>query len=147
METPKLIGGPYNTPICRIGGTLPDLRHHRTEKTVRGITDAIIPWPYYRMNKGPSLILCGDLVIALNTESPLAISYYWGISLSFVVALKRAINAPKRTEGTKARWKELRPIKLTHELSLIGLEKSLAVRRAKAATHKTKSLLKQEKQS
>src|SRR2546426_8273308 len=47
---------------------------------VGGYSDGPIPWPIrYRTN---SIILCGDLVLAVKQEAAEAVSFHWGVCLS-----------------------------------------------------------------
>jgi hypothetical protein len=70
------------------------------EVRVGGLTDAPIQWPYVR-RKGPhSLILCGDLVRAVKTESVSAVVHHWGVSPSTVHQWRKALDVTKWTIGT-----------------------------------------------
>jgi hypothetical protein len=68
---------------------------------VGGLTDAPIQWPYGRRPGGrPSLILCEDLVRAVEAESSSAVAHHWGVSLSTVHQWRKALDVPKWTPGT-----------------------------------------------
>jgi len=43
-KLPQLIAGPYQPPLCRVGGELACL--DAGDRIVRGITNAAVPWPY-----------------------------------------------------------------------------------------------------
>jgi transposase-like protein len=70
------------------------------EVVVGGMHDSPIPWPY-RYQQGPhSLILCGDLVRAVQAESEKAVAHHWGVSPSTVYLWRKALGVGKWTEGT-----------------------------------------------
>lgn len=96
---PKLIDGPYNPPRCRVGDWLDDEVDGRLE--VGGWTDAPIPWPRRKKAGKVSLILCGDLVRAIKTESAEAICYYWGVGPTKVWMWRKALGVDRITDGTR----------------------------------------------
>lgn len=96
---PKLIDGPYNPPRCRVGDWLDDEVDGRLE--VGGWTDAPIPWPRRKKTGRASLILCGDLVRAVRTESAEAICYYWGVGPTKVWMWRKALGVDRVTDGTR----------------------------------------------
>ncbi len=96
----KLLYGPYNAPKCRLGDKL--LCEYRDrEVTVKGMTDARIPWPLTRTNNRWSPILCGDLVRAVRTESSLAVGHHWGVHHVTVWKWRRALGVPPMTNGSR----------------------------------------------
>ena len=79
----KLLLGPYLPPRTRPGRSL--VCHLRGKVTVRSISDAPIQWPCtwrHAIDRRPSIILCGDLVRAVRTESAAPIMYHWGVGHS-----------------------------------------------------------------
>jgi hypothetical protein len=75
-EKTKLRCGPHLPPrtragrklFCEIAGTV----------TVGGYSDGPIPWPYAK-HPGHPLILCGDLVRAVQREAGIAVAFHWGV--------------------------------------------------------------------
>lgn len=117
---PTLIGGPYHTPRCRVGGKITCERRGpvRVAEITAGerSTDlgAPLAWPRCALPAdGLGLILCDDLAQAVRTESNQAVMYYWGISRTLVHRLRRALEVGRFTEGTLARWSEVGKEKLS----------------------------------
>jgi len=111
---PRLIKGPYRMPACEVGSILTDRVRGRV--IVGGITTAPIPWPWSLHHHGAGIrvpILTGDLVKAVRTESNQAVAYHWGVSRWTVARWRRALGLGRMTPGTLARWRELRPQRLT----------------------------------
>jgi hypothetical protein len=65
------------------------------------MTDAPIPWPRAYRKGRVSLILCGDLIRAVRTESETAIAHHWGVGITTVLTWRRALGVKKWTPGTK----------------------------------------------
>lgn len=100
---PPLVGGPYRRPRCRVGKVL-TCQYRDREIAVAGLTDGPIRWPYaHRVGRGgsPSLIICGDLVRAIGTESLLALCHYWGVSNPTVRNWRRALGIGRATAGMR----------------------------------------------
>jgi hypothetical protein len=111
--------------VCKIRGRV----------TVGGMTSAPIRWPYAAGRGGkPPLILCGDLVRAVRTESAAAVAYHWGVDRSVVHDWRQALGVGRFTVGTKLRWQELRATKLNPAVVRAGARAAHAVRRAKRTT-------------
>jgi hypothetical protein len=99
----KLIDGPYYPPrtacgrflVCELRGTV----------KVGGYSDAPIPWP--RIWRRRSLVICGDLLRALKTESVLAVSYHWGLSYSIVSQYRQQLNVPRLNPGSHRLFREV----------------------------------------
>lgn len=105
---PSLIRGPYAPPPCEPGSSL-----HcqlRGWVTVRGLTDARIPWPWTHdtLDGGTgskrSLVLAGDLLSAVRVESVAAIAYHWGVDRKIVSRWRHALEVGRMTPGTAAIW-------------------------------------------
>ena len=105
IDAPPLIGGPYAAPRCRVGRPLACLL--RGDVEVDGMTEAPVPWPYTRhrgddvpKSAWPMLIICGDLELAIRTESVRAVAYHWGVTANTVFRWRRALGVERMTEGT-----------------------------------------------
>ena len=94
----QLLHGPYEPPLVKRGLVVDEVRG-----TVRfgGFTNARIPWPRVKKTGRASLVLCGDLVRALQTESGPAIRHHWGVSQATVVNWRRSLGFHGRTEGAE----------------------------------------------
>jgi len=92
-----LLGGPYLPPLVAIGGWLKC--ELRGELQVGGYTNAFIPWPV-AVGHAKQLIVCGDLVKALKTESRLAVSFHFGISRALVSEYRHRLGIERYTPGS-----------------------------------------------
>lgn len=109
-----LIGGPYGPPVVRAGDWLSDEIDGLVE--VGGHSNGPIPWPRRKKTGRASLILCGDLVRAVRTESALAIMTHFGVSAGTVRKWRAAFGVDrKNNDGTQALYKAYAPDKLTDE--------------------------------
>ncbi len=107
-KPPALIGGPYTMPPCERFASLKCEIRDRVQ--VEGITDAPIPWPWCYLDHGGGrgqLVLTGDLVEAVKTESAQAVAYHWGVSRWTVARWRKALGVGRMTPGTKSRWAQL----------------------------------------
>ena len=99
----KLIDGPYYPPrtargrflVCQLRGTV----------KVGGYSDGPIPWP--RIWRRRSLVICGDLLRALQTESVYAVSYHWGLSRAIVSYYRQQLSIPRHNPGTYRLFREI----------------------------------------
>ena len=114
--------GRYTRPKAGIGTTLTDQTTDPPRRVrVDGVTEAPIPWPYHQLPGGKiSLVLCGDLVRAVRTESGQAVAAWWGVSRWVVQRWRRTLGVGRMTPGTQAVWRRA------------GAAKLDAARRAKA---------------
>lgn len=96
---PDLIQGPYAPPPCTKGDWISDDTEGLTE--VGGMTSAPIPWPRRKKTGRASLILCGDLVRAVKTESVEAICHWWGVGPTKVWMWRQALGVDRVTPGTR----------------------------------------------
>jgi hypothetical protein len=78
----------------------------QTATPVVGIHDAPISWPCTRWN---SLILCGDLVKAVQRESEIAVAHWWGVKPITVWAWRKALGVEANTKGTSDLRSRLAP--------------------------------------
>jgi hypothetical protein len=62
-------------------------------------SDGLIPWP--RRYRTGSIILCGDLVRAVETESVEAVSHHWGVCRNVVQKWRQALHVPESNPGTR----------------------------------------------
>ena len=61
--------------------------------------NALIPWPV-ALHHCRQLILCGDLIRALKTESRLAVAFHFGISPQMVSEYRRRLGVERLTPGS-----------------------------------------------
>lgn len=94
-----LIAGPYEAPFCVAGAWVEDAVLGLVE--VGGFTTAPIPWPRRKKTGRPSLILTGDLLRAVETESVEAIVDHWGVGATTVWSWRKALGVDRVTEGTR----------------------------------------------
>jgi hypothetical protein len=95
--------GTYRTPRFRIGATVECAV--RGELTIKGVTDARIPWPIGNSRRGArSLVVYGDLARAVQRESSSAICYWFGVRDWMVTKWRKALGVPERNYGTRKLW-------------------------------------------
>jgi hypothetical protein len=93
----QLLFGPYAPPRAR--------RNRRLRCEMRGLlrvgswSDGPVPWP--RRYRTASIILCGDLVRAVETESVEAVSHHWGVCRNVVQKWRRALHVLESNPGTR----------------------------------------------
>jgi hypothetical protein len=113
---PSLIAGPYAAPAGGPGSWLKCELRGRVK--VGGVSDAPVSWPWTaftldgRTGSRRSLILCGDLVRAVRTESVSAISHHWGTDRKVVYGWRKALGVTRMNPGTQALWRQMAPAKL-----------------------------------
>lgn len=122
----ELINSPYRVPDVKRGDWLHDEIHGLV--CVGGYTkDRIIPWPRVKKNGRAQLILCGDLVRAVKTESATAVAHNWGVSVTTVWSWRVALGVDnKNNPGTQRLYKLLKPSKLTDSVAARGRESALS---------------------
>ena len=96
-EKVKLLYGPYGPPRTRRGRFLPC--ELRGKVKVGGYSDGPIPWP--KKWRTRSLILCGDLVRAVQHESAFAVAHHWAVCADIVSKWRRALEVEPITAGTR----------------------------------------------
>lgn len=117
----KLLHGPYAPPQVQRGDRLEDKARGKVK--VLGYSDSPIPWPYcHRSNHGYSLILCGDLIRAVQCESEIAIAAHWGVSVTTVWKWRKALGVAPITEGTERLYRAYQPEKLPEPVAERGRE-------------------------
>lgn len=136
-ERYSLIAGPYVAPDVRPGDWLMDEERGMVE--VGGYTQkARIPWPRIKKTGRASLILCGDLVRAVRTESALAIKYWWNVGDPVVARWRKLLGVGQTTgAGTRRLYQLYKPRKLPNDVVERGREKAMSAEsRAQAAATK-----------
>lgn len=96
-EKVRFVGGPYAPPLVPLGSRLKC--DWGGELEVGGYTNALIPWPT-ALHHPRQLILCGDLVRSLKTESRLAVAFHFGISPQMVSEYRRRLGIERYTPGS-----------------------------------------------
>lgn len=145
----NLVGGPYNAPTVMAGDVLPDEIDGDVE--VGGYSNGRIPWPRRKKTGRHSLVLCGDLILAVKSESSEAIQYWFGVSPVTVWKWRSALGVDRKNNpGTNKLYRELKPAKLTDEragegrraaLSPESRDKRSASKRGKPAHPNTRKAL------
>ena len=95
-EKTRLRFGPYVPPRVRRGRFL--FCELRGTVKVGDYSDGPIPWPMKAKTR--SIILCGDLVRAVQEESELAVAHHWGMCNRTVTKWRAALGVGPITEGT-----------------------------------------------
>jgi hypothetical protein len=99
-KQPELLGGPYVPPKHEIGSVL--RCKIRGRRTVAGLTDARIQWPFAYQDQGGGkrlIIVTPELARAIRTESTVALCYWFGVSRNLVSDWKKALDVPRVTPG------------------------------------------------
>lgn len=110
----KLVGGPYYPPAVRRDAWLMD--EERGNVCVGGYSEGRIPWPRVKKTGTASLILCGDLVRAVKTESALAIKYWFGVGDGVIARWRKTLKVKQTgSEGSRRLYQQYKPRKLTEE--------------------------------
>jgi len=132
----KLLYGPYVAPKCRVGDKLP-CEYRGREVTVRGMSDGLIQWPSTRRRGAHSLIVSGDLIRAVRTESSIAVAHHWGVNKPTVWKWRQALGVPKMTAGSTRLRIDYATETLTPEVRALGREAMRSPRvRAKLSASK-----------
>lgn len=113
-ERLKLLYGPYVAPKCKRGDVL-ECEWRGREVKVGQMSDGLIQWPCALKTGRKSLILCGDLVRAVRTESEQSVAHHWGVSVTVVWQWRKALDVPRITEGTGRLYREYQPEKITEK--------------------------------
>ncbi len=122
-ERLKLIHGPYAAPACKHGDKLFCEARDREVKVGR-MSNGLIQWPTVLKTGSPSLIVCGDLALAVRLESEIAISHWWGVGLVTVWKWRKALGVDRTNDGTSRLYREYGPEKLTEDVTAIGRERA-----------------------
>src|SRR5438093_3568163 len=94
----NLLFGPYHPPKTRRGTFL--FCEMRGTVKVGDYSDGLIPWPV-KWGTRNSLILCGDLVRAVQVESAQGVAHHWGVRPSTVTRYRKALQVERDTTGTR----------------------------------------------
>lgn len=146
----KLLHGPYEPPKATRGDILA-CEYRGCDVKVGGMSSDIpIQWPTAYKTGRRSLIVCGDLVRAIRTESEQAVAHHWGVNIVTVWHWRKALGVPRITEGTERLYQDYKPEKLTDDVTAIGreharepeaLERMAGAKRGVPAHPKTKAAL------
>jgi hypothetical protein len=96
LDKLRLLHGPYQAPALRVGDHADCLL--RGTVVVTSWTDARISWPRCRRPEGkshPSLLLDGELALAVRTEAAAAVRYWWGVSPGVVQRWRRLLGVTR----------------------------------------------------
>jgi hypothetical protein len=95
--------GPYRAPRFKLSAIVED--EIRGSVRVIGFSAGRITWPLAFYGRQRSLVVCGDLVRAVRSESVQAVAHWWGVSVEKVRLLRRALGVPAMNEGSIRLWK------------------------------------------
>jgi len=102
----RFVGGPYSRANGRVGAWLKC--ELRGLLQVGSFSNALIPWPTAVKHR-KQLIVCGDLVRALKTESCLAVCFHFGILPQMVSEYRRRLGIERLTAGsTRLFWRSVK---------------------------------------
>ena len=116
--------GPYSMPHgYGVGDTIP-CEYRGRDVVIAAITDSPVQWFKIRKDGKPFVILCGDLIRAVQTESEAAIAQHWGVNKETVRKWRRALNVGRMTNGNKLIFRNLFQSRVTPEMAKMGRSKS-----------------------
>ncbi len=101
----------YSTPRYEYGDTATDAI--RGDVVIVKTSDAPIPWPMAKLPGGrkPGLVVFDGLLIALRTESNVAICHWWGVTGQTVTKWRRLLGIDQKTPGAlRLRQQRLTPV-------------------------------------
>jgi hypothetical protein len=100
----QLLHGPYEAPPLYRGDRATCLLRGG-EVVITSMSDGPIPWPRCRAldsRGGSGLLLAGDLIRAVQTESAAAVGHWWGVSEGVVWRWRLALGIERAdTEGSR----------------------------------------------
>lgn len=118
-----LIAGPYVPPAARAGDWLDDEIDGSVE--VGGWSAGPIPWPTRKKAGRASLILCGDLLQAVRSESSIAVQHWFGVGPVTVYKWRKALGVGRMdSPGTVKLYQDLYPSKLPDQVAARGRKAS-----------------------
>ena len=124
--------GHYSMPNgIGVGDTI-NCAYRGREVVIAGITDAPVQWFRMRKTGKPFVILCGDLIRAVQTESEAAVAHNWGVDKETVRKWRRALNVGRMTQGTTQVFRTLFESRIPEDVVERGRIKS----RCKASRQK-----------
>ncbi len=103
----------YSTPRYEYGDTVTDAI--RGDVVIVKTSDAPIPWPMARLPGGrkPGLVVFDGLLIALRTESNVAICHWWSVTGQTVTKWRRLLGIDQKTPGAlRLRQQRLTPVRM-----------------------------------
>ncbi|MBN9242418.1 MAG: hypothetical protein J0I98_06460 [Mesorhizobium sp.] len=146
---PRLLAGPYVAPTVQCGDVLADEIDGDVE--VGSYSAGRIAWPCRRKPGRRSLILTGDLVLAVRTESSEAIQYWFGVGAVTAWKWRSALGVDRQNNaGTQKLYRDLKPAKLTPDRAAKGriaaaspaaIERMAAAKRGVPAHPRTRAAL------
>ena len=130
--------GHYSMPNgIGVGDTI-NCAYRGREVVIAGITDAPVQWFSIRNTGKPFVILCGDLIRAVQTESEAAIAHNWGVSDDTVRKWRRTLDVGRMTQGTTLVFRTLFESRIPEDVAERGRIKSKSeVARQKMISSKT----------
>lgn len=107
--------GPYGLPRGLAVGDSVWCHYRRRNVVIGSISDAQMQWFQAGRGSGTGLIVCGDLVRAVQMESVSAVAHHWGICADTVSNWRRVLGVPRMNRGSKAVFQELFAGRLSDE--------------------------------
>jgi hypothetical protein len=102
-ERTQLLHGPYETPPLQRGDRV--TCELRGDVIITSISTGRISWPCCRalgVRGGSGLLLAGDLIRAVKTESAAAVGYWWGVTHCVVFRWRKVLNVTlTNNDGTQ----------------------------------------------
>jgi hypothetical protein len=89
-------------PRFKLGAIVED--EIRGSVRVIGQSGARIPWPLAFYGRQRALIVCGELIRAVTSESVEVVAHWWGVSVERVRLMRRALGASAMNEGSIRLW-------------------------------------------
>lgn len=120
LPPPRFNSGPYFPPRVAVGDEIECARFGIVP--VVSWSQAPLPWPQCRVRRGgrASMILCGDLIRAVEEESATAVALAWGVCSMTVCEWRKILEVESINVGTSARLTVLTPYAITEEQNLKG---------------------------
>jgi transposase-like protein len=116
--------GPYSLPQGYGVGDTIECTYRGREVVIAAITNAPVQWFSIRKTGKPFVILCGDLIRAVQTESETAIAHNWGVNKDTVRKWRRALNVGRMTVGTTQVFRTLFESRIPEEVAEKGRKRS-----------------------
>lgn len=137
----------YSPPKVKLNDWITDEIYGLVQ--VGGMTDSQISWPYRKKGGARSLILCGDLVIAVKNESAKDILEWFGVGCVTVAKWRKLLGVDrKNNQGTHDLYVKLKPLKLPDGITEIGRQNAkspAAIAKMRASKLNKGSYLRTEK--
>ena len=124
--------GPYSMPHGFGVGDMIHCTYRGRDVVIGGITDAPVQWFKIHNFGKPFVILCEDLIRAVQSESGAAIAHNWGVNDETVRNWRRALGVGRMTPGTTQVFRTIFEARISPEVAEKGRIKS----RSKASNQK-----------